>query len=688
MVNGQGHVALGMTQAGATTRINTEVTGRLATAPLGTMDAPVVYSNNTSVDYTLTLGTGGGAAQRWGDYSYTSVDPNDDMTMWTLQEYPNSATSYTVRLVRLLAPPPAAIASLTPNSLAAGLTGATVTVNGTSSGGSGFFDPGPGFPRRLAAAFSGSGVVVTNAAFTSPTSLTLTVNTLGAANGARTLTVTNPDGQTAQLASALTITTGSNQAPTAQNDAFATPLGTPLNVAAPGVLANDTDPESQPLSAQLVSGPASGVLTLNANGSFSYTPNGGFSGSDSFTYRASDGVLTSATATVGIAVGVNQAPVFGTVPSNQSLVDPGTGVSSGPLAFTVTDPDGTAVAVSAGSSNTAVVPASGVVLGGSGSSRTVTINTAGATSLGTSTITLSASDGFLSTQASFTVAVSAPSVPGAPRTLAVTTARNVAQFTWLPPSAPDPVLAYVLEAGFAAGTTAVSVPLGPVLGFGTAAPDGVYFVRVRAVTAAGTGPASNEVQVALGQAAPPLAPLALLATVQNTLVTLQWTENPLGPVITSYQIQAGTATGVTNIGVIPLAATARTFSVTAPPGTYFVRVVAANGSGAGPPSNEAVITAGAGTCTIPAVPLGLQASSAAGVINVRWNPPLAGAIPINYVVQAGSVSGAADRGTFTFPGNVTAVGGAVPPGPYFIRVAAANACGTSATSVQVSTTVP
>ena len=262
------------------------------------------------------------------------------------------------------------------------------------------------------------------------------------------------------------------------------------------------------------------------------------------------------------------------------------------------------------------------------------------------------------------------------------------QFTWQPPATPEPVLNYVLDAGFAPGTTAVSLPLGPVLAFGTAAPDGVYFVRVRAVTAAGAGPASNEVQIALGQAGPPLAPLALLATVQNTLVTLQWTENPLGPVITSYQIQAGTATGVTDIGVIPLAAAARTFSVSAPPGTYFVRLVAANASGAGAPSNEAMLTPGAGVCTIPAVPTGLQASSAAGVINVRWNAPSAGAIPLNFVVQAGSVSGGADRGTFTFPASVTAVGGAVPPGPYFIRVAAANACGTSAASAEVSTTVP
>ena len=112
MVNGQGHVALGMTRPGRRRASTPQVTGRLATAPLGTMDAPVVYSDNTSVDYNADPGTGGGTAQRWGDYSYTSVDPDDDMTMWTLQEYPNSATSYTVRLVRLLAPPPAAIASV------------------------------------------------------------------------------------------------------------------------------------------------------------------------------------------------------------------------------------------------------------------------------------------------------------------------------------------------------------------------------------------------------------------------------------------------------------------------------------------------------------------------------------------------------------------------------------------------
>ncbi|MDQ3820672.1 MAG: cadherin-like domain-containing protein, partial [Acidobacteriota bacterium] len=58
------------------------------------------------------------------------------------------------------------------------------------------------------------------------------------------------------------------------------------------------------------SDPANGTLTLNQNGSFTYTPNRNFSGTDSFTYRASDGQLDSNVATVTITVNaVNSAPV-------------------------------------------------------------------------------------------------------------------------------------------------------------------------------------------------------------------------------------------------------------------------------------------------------------------------------------------------------------------------------------------
>jgi hypothetical protein len=592
MPSGQGHVALGMSTAGPATRVNAAVTGRLATDPPGTMNGtPIVYSPNTSFAYNVQGPPD--TRQRWGDYSYTSVDPDDDMTLWTLQEFVDANDSYGVRLVRLLAPPPAAPVSVSPSTLATTQTGATLIVSATSTSGSGFFDPGAGFARRLTAAFSGAGITVTNVAFTSPTALTLTVTTNNAAAGPRTLTITNPDGQTAQLASALTI---------------------------------------------------------------SSTP--------------------------------NQAPIFSVVPANQTLFHAGTGTSSGPLAFTVSDPDGSGVAVTASSSNTAVVAAAGVTLAGSGPNRTVTISTAGATSLGSTTITLTASDGALTTTATFTVTVQASAAPGAPRLLSATTARNSVVFSWQPPTTPEPTQNYVLDAGYAPGATALSVPLGPVLAFAATAADGVYFVRVRAITPAGSGPPSNEVQIALGQAAPPLPPQALLATVQGTAVSLQWTENPFGPVITGYQVHAGSVSGVTNIGVIPVSAAARVLNVSAPAGTYFVRLVAVNAAGASGPSNEAVVTTGAGICTVPAVPAGLLAAATPGVISVRWNPPAAGAIPSSYVLRAGSVSGASDRGTFGVPATVTAVGGAVPAGPYFIQVAAANACGVSAPSAEVSVVVP
>ena len=98
-------------------------------------------------------------------------------------------------------------------------------------------------------------------------------------------------------------------APMAANDSYSTPQDTSLTVQAPGVLGNDTDANGDSLTASALSNPSSGTLLLDAGGGFSYTPNMGFTGSDSFTYRASDGSMNSNTATVTITVGVvNAAP--------------------------------------------------------------------------------------------------------------------------------------------------------------------------------------------------------------------------------------------------------------------------------------------------------------------------------------------------------------------------------------------
>ena len=93
----------------------------------------------------------------------------------------------------------------------------------------------------------------------------------------------------------------------AVDDTYATLKGIALTVAAAGVLVNDTDADSDPLTAVLDIAPAHGTVTLNADGSFTYTPAAGFIGTDTFTYIANDGFLDSDPATVTITV---QQPIF------------------------------------------------------------------------------------------------------------------------------------------------------------------------------------------------------------------------------------------------------------------------------------------------------------------------------------------------------------------------------------------
>ena len=100
----------------------------------------------------------------------------------------------------------------------------------------------------------------------------------------------------------------SNRPPTSAPDTFSTVEGNSLSVGPIGVLANDTDPDGDSLTATLVTGPAHGTLALNADGSFTYTPAAGFTGSDSFTYVASDGSALGNVVTVTIAVAPRPAP--------------------------------------------------------------------------------------------------------------------------------------------------------------------------------------------------------------------------------------------------------------------------------------------------------------------------------------------------------------------------------------------
>lgn len=99
---------------------------------------------------------------------------------------------------------------------------------------------------------------------------------------------------------------GANHVPRSGADSYTLGYGQTLTVTgSAGVLSNDSDDDGDVLSALLQSGPSNGTLTLNANGSFSYTPSAGFIGTDSFVYRASDGIAEGAATLVSITV---QAP--------------------------------------------------------------------------------------------------------------------------------------------------------------------------------------------------------------------------------------------------------------------------------------------------------------------------------------------------------------------------------------------
>jgi VCBS repeat-containing protein len=101
-----------------------------------------------------------------------------------------------------------------------------------------------------------------------------------------------------------------NLAPLAVNDLFSFDEDELFDLFAPGVLGNDSDPDNDPLTAELVTGPSVGQLTFNSDGSFTYVPEENYHGTVTFTYRAFDGVNWSDIATVSLVINpVNDTPV-------------------------------------------------------------------------------------------------------------------------------------------------------------------------------------------------------------------------------------------------------------------------------------------------------------------------------------------------------------------------------------------
>jgi hypothetical protein len=217
----------------------------------------------------------------------------------------------------------------------------------------------------------------------------------------------------------------------------------------------------------------------------------------------------------------------------------------------------------------------------------------GSIGAGSYTVTISASDGTAQSQHTFRLTVIGPACAGPPSRPTLQPA-NVAgsqvSLAWALPGGSLPPSSFVILAGSTAGQSNLAAfDTGSAsTALTTSAPDGVYYVRVVARNACGDSLASNEITVTVGSG-PPAAPRNLTFSRSGRTVTLNWSP-PLGAVApTSYVVEAGSASGLSNLAVIPTGSTSTTLSGLAPPGTYYVRVKALNGAGAGPASNQVVI---------------------------------------------------------------------------------------------------
>jgi Bacterial Ig domain/Domain of unknown function DUF11 len=165
-----------------------------------------------------------------------------------------------------------------------------------------------------------------------------------------------------------------------------------------------SDVDGNPLVFSVVSGPAHGALT-GAPPNLTYTPQPNFFGADNFVFRVSDG-QAAAQATVSLTV--TDVPELNTRPTISNILNQTVAMSRvlGPLAFTVGDVETAAgaLALTRSSSNTTLVPLSGIAFGGSGANRTVTVTPA-VGRVGTATITVTVSDGALAASDTFVLTV-------------------------------------------------------------------------------------------------------------------------------------------------------------------------------------------------------------------------------------------------------------------------------------------
>jgi glucose/arabinose dehydrogenase len=181
----------------------------------------------------------------------------------------------------------------------------------------------------------------------------------------------------------------------------------------------------------------------------------------------------------------------------------------------------------------------------------------------------------------------------------------------------------------------------------------------------------------------PMAPTNLMARTDGSIVTLEWT-GVSGA--TQYRIEAGSRPGATDLAVFDTGSMATSFLAgPVPDGAYYVRVRALDGGSVSDPSNVVAFTVFFVPCRFPpGTPTGLTANVSGRFVTLVW----ATGFGSNIVVEVGSAPGQSDVGVFMLAGSARSVADNAAPGTYYVRLRAANGCGTSPPSNELVVTVP
>ena len=534
---------------------------------------------------------------------------------------------------------------------------------------------------------------------------TVTMTPVNGQQGSSTVTLTARDASVGGLSTThqIIFTAGTaNATPTIPLiDAQTTPEGTPLNVP---FTVEDAD---SPLDSLILTA-SSATQTIvaqsgmvfsgtGANRVLRITPVANASGGTFITVNVSDGNTIGGRVFALNVTNVSSAPVI-TGPTSATTT-PSTAVV---LSMTVTDTDstGASLAMTAASSNTLLLPNSGITIsptttGPNSRGFNVTMTPAGG-SVGSATVTLTATDES-NTQGTANISLVVALTNEAPLI------SYIADQTTAPNTEIGPIPFTISDAETPAGSLVVS---GASSNQGLLPNANIVFGGsggLRTVTltpAAGQlGSSLVTIRVSDGQqqslmrftltvvGPPPGTPESISATVNGNLVSVSWTRPLGGSAPSNYLLEIGTAPGASSLPTQSTGNANTSLLLTLPDGTFYFRVRSVNSAGVSGVSPETSAVVG-NAALIPGPPSNFAVTTVGAGAVFTWSPPAVGAAVATYIIEAGSGPGASNLAVVPTGSAATSFHlPVVPPGTYFVRVRGANIAGIGAPTQDVAFTM-